>query len=482
MIPINKFPYTDFHEINLNWVIERIQEMYTIIDEKITTALAPLISDINNIKSRVSVNESNIREIFTRITNVEVSINNINNTLNTYANNFSEIDNVLAAFNEHFINIDTSIESLENITTEHTNNIIDIYNRIADIDPTGSLYVDATNFDTTTRSVSRLEDIMQFSITGGNTSDVIYMQPDLIPGTTDSYYPRVTMTFNAQTNKIELPTELTTGDYPLIIRGTYATNVNVNAEINIYDPLEYSITGKNFDIDGRDDTAIILMCIWSMHHVDGDYENIYDQTSGRTINGMPFDNFGNLVTDWIQTNRTFDPSLTLYVYSFNKEGDLLSYQDITNIDRYDNITIPANTYSIWFGFYVPDFMGVKNINNISIGYYGHAGCYKIGSTGPITEHIVKFESEDSTQYYRASINGIKPLTQFESVDMFTGDVYQVDTLEYTMNLNMTFNDLAAETDYIPSLPYKDTGYSNASIKYNKVSLLINSLDSNNTRY
>lgn len=482
MIPINKFPYTDFHEINLNWVIERIQEMYSIIDDKIHEALTPLISDINDLKSRVTVNESNIRELFTRVTNTEVSINNINTTLNTYANNFTEIDNTLSAFNDHFNNIDTDIGNLENITNEHNYEIIDIYNRIRNLDPTGSLYVDATDFDTTTRSVSRLEDILQFSITGGGTSDVIYIQPDLIPGTSDSYYPRVTMTFNAQTDKIELPAELTTGDYPLILRGTYATNVNVDAEINIYDPLEYTINGKNFDIDGRDDTAIILMCVWSMHHVDNDYENIYDQTVGRNINGMPFDNFGRLVTDWVQTNRVFDPALTLYLYSFNKEGDLLSYQNITNIDRYDNITIPANTYSIWFGFYVPDFMGTKNINNISIGYYGLAGCYKIGANGPITEHVVKFESESATQYYRASINGIKPLTQFETVDMFTGDVYQVDTLEYSMNLNMSLNDLAAETEYTPSLPYKLTGYSNASIKYNKVSLLINGLDANNVEY
>lgn len=481
-IPISKYPYTDFHEINLDWVIERIQEMYSIIDQKIADALEPVNTDIAAIKARLDTVETDITGLNETVSNHTGQIEQISTSIQNIGNTVGQILGDVSALNTAVDDINENITSINATLSVHTDDIADIYDKISGLDPAGSLYVDATNFDTIERSVSRLEDILQFEIEGGNSTDRIYMQPDLIPGTQTGYYPRVTMTFNPETDKIELPAELTTGDYPLILRGTYATNVDVNAELYIGDPLEYSISGAEFNIEGRDQNAIILMCLWSAHHNSAGYENEFNQTPGRTFLSMPYDNFGDVTTSWIQYNQQLF-GLNLWVYCFNKSGDLLSYQDITNIDYQNTFNIPADTYSIWLGFYAPNYLARENINGLSLGYNGLAGCLEITSNGPVTEHIVKFESEDDTQYYIASVSGIKGLDYPNNkIDMFTGDVYSSGYYQYTCSLNMSFNDLDPETNYTPSLPYKSAGYREANIKYNKVSLLINGLDANNVRY
>ena len=153
------------------------------------------------------------------------------------------------------------------------------------------------------------------------------------------------------------------------------------------------------------------------------------------------------------------------------------------VDYQNDFTIPDNTYSIWLGLYAPEYLSRENINGLSLGYDGHAGCLKITADGPVTEHVVKFESDTDTQYYIASVNGIKILDYpMDKIDMFTGEVYSAGYYQYTCSLNMNFNDLDAETNYTPSLPYKSAGYYEANLKYNKVSLLINGLDANNVRY
>lgn len=485
MIPISRFPYTDLHEINLNWVIERIQEMYTIIDQKIIEALAPVIADVNEVKGRVTVNENNISQLFTRMTRAEDNINDINNSINTFTENIRQINGVLGAFNQHFVNVDESIENLETVTGTHTAEISDIYNKIADIDPESSLVVDASNFDTEEKTISILEDILKFELTGGNKTDIYYLQPDLIPNTQAGYYPRVTMSFNPNTDKVELPTELTAGDYPLILRGTYATNVNKNAEIYINDPLEYHIDGKKFVIDGADENAVILMCLWSMHHSDNNIENLYNDNNVNALKGIPvYELNGDYVFGPLYQNSAHvsDYGINEYIYCFDKAGNLLSYGLIGDDARIDYVTIPHNTYSIWVGINVPTYTE-KDINTLSFMHNANgAGAYILTNEGYMTMHVVDFLTSSALSRYSATYEGIMGLHSTDKIDMITGKVYRGSYNVYDCTVNGSLNNLNPNLTYTPTLTFKDSGYLSANLKYNKVSLLINGLNANNTRY
>lgn len=486
-LPLHKYPYTDYHELNLDFILQEINNMYTTIDTKIHEVVDPVASDLEATKVRVTSLEELTSSLNTRLTTAEGNITNINNSINTIEGNINTINTYINTIYEDISSIFSSISTINDTLSTHTSEIADIYERIADIDPTGSLYVNADNFDTVTRTISTLKDELEFNIIGGfKSGDRIYLQPDLIPGSENTYYPRVTMDFDPITDKVALPSELTTGDFPLILRGTYATNVNVDGETFVGSGLEYNIEGKEFNIDGKDDTAIILMCIWCLHHNPNGYENIYEQNNTTFISGMPFYETANDV--YLQRFYQFNSILNLqgknvYMYCFNKAGELLDIKLINDIESGNTYEIPLTTYSIWYGIHVPNYLAKENINDLSLGFdYSESGCYIIDNGILKTEHIVKFESDNDIKYYKASYNGIKIFGSLDRLDMITGKVYRDNVNIYTCVLNMSLNDLDPETTYTPSLPYKATGYSEANINYNKISLLLNGLDSNNVRY
>lgn len=486
-LPLHKYPYTDYHEVNLDWVIEQINNLYTTIDTKIHEVVDPVVADLDATKVRVTNLETNLSALSdqveinsNRITNITSQIQGIGQTIGSILSDINVINGDITTINGN-------ISTISDTVSTHTSEIADIYERIADIDPTGSLYVHADNFDTTTKTVSILEDELEFNIIGGTKSaDRIYLQPDLIPGSENSYYPRVTMDFDPITDKVALPSELTTGDFPLILRGTYATNVNVDGETFVGSGLEYNIEGKEFNIDGKDDTAIILMCIWCLHHNANGYENIYEQNNTTFISGMPFyETAGDvLIQSFYQVNTTLNlQGKNVYMYCFNKAGELLDIKLINDIERDNTYQIPATTYSIWYGIHVPNYLANDNINDLSLAFASsYSGCYIVDNGVMKTEHVVKFTSNDDIKYYKAGYNGLKIFSPFERLDMITGKVYFNSTVRYTCALNMSLNDLEPETTYTPTLPYKATGYSEANINYNKISLLLNGLDSNNVRY
>lgn len=493
MIPINKFPYTDFHEINLNWVIERIQEMYTIIDQKITEALAPVIADIDEVKGRVTVNENNISQLFTRMTNAEININDINNSVETFTEDIRQINGALNAFNQHFINVDTSIEELETVTGTHTAQITDIYNKIADIDPESSLVVDATDFNIETKTASILDNVYDFYLKGNYRYETFTLYPDLIPGTQSGYYTRITMQSDAVTGKVKLPSELTTGTLPIIRRGTYATNVNKLAEVYNGDPLEYSINGDVFTVDGYDTNAIILMCIACLHRGANEYENITVDNGVEVVHGVPATSINSNYTRY--EGELYVPSerpiygLARYAYFFDISGNLLEFVDLDSETPTDTFHIPAGTYSIWYGIGTTDDHEVWTNNTFKVILPTLAGAYYVENNNFVSEHKVTFEyqssSTGSTYYQKATkTGGIYGLALDDTINMFTGDIerggYPLPSLKF--NATNVLPRLEPDLNYTVTLNNKESGYTEAVLKYNKIMVILNGLDANNTRY
>lgn len=484
-MPLYRYPYTDYSILNLDWVVERIQEMYSIIDTKISEAVTPIRTDLNALTVRVNNIDDLITGLTTRITTAENNITSINENIADVEINLESIERDLHELTENVDNMETTLNTLNTAVSTHTDEIADIYDKIAGIDPDSGLMVDASNFDTEDKTISILDDVLEFELTGSNKSDIYYLQPDLIPNTQAGYYPRVTMTFNPTTDKIELPTELTTGDYPLILRGTFATNVDINAELYINDPLEYHIEGKRFIIDGSDENAIILMCLWSMHHSHDNIENIYNDNNVNVLKGIPVYKLnGDYVFGQLFQNSAHlsDLGINEYIYCFDKAGNLLYYGLMGDDAQIDYVSIPDNTYSIWVGINVPTYTE-KDVNTLSFMHNAQgAGAYILTNTGYVTMHVVDFLTSSSMTRYTATYNDIMGLGSTDKIDMLTGKVYRGSYNLYDCTVNGSLNHLHPETPYTPTLTFKDTGYLSANLKYNKVSLLINGLDANNTSY
>lgn len=478
MIPINKFPYTDFHEINLNWVIERIQEMYAIIDEKITQALAPVIADVNELKGRVTTLETNYSSLSEQVTINSNRINNITSQIQGLASTISgvmgDIQELSSVVSDHTNDINDIKGDVDTINTE----IVDIYNKIAEIDPDTGLIIDADNFNIEEKTANILDPVYRFSLTGNTQDELFAIYPDPIPGTQTGFYPRVTMTQDQTTHKIKLPSELTTGDYPLIRRGTFATNVDVNAEIYTGDPLEYTIDGSTFKVDGYDSNAIILMNLACLHHKE-DFENVYLNEGYIEVKGMPQtvnNRYAGTVTRGTSTTVI---GLEPYVYFFDKDGNLLNY---AVLDATLGNAIPTGTYSIWYGIHTTGDHELWTNTTFAMYLPTCAGVYETTENGFYTYHVVEFTSPNAWYKYDAYKAGINGLFHYDTIDMLTGEVTRTGEHLTNFTVRSSLSRLEPDTTYSVTLPYNNSGYTAAKLKYNKVMVLLNNLDANNTRY
>lgn len=492
-IPISRFPYTSYHEINLDWVIERIQEMYTIIDQKIADAVDPInaqITIINNNLATLQDNFSALSEQVTinsnRITNITSQIQGIGQTLATILSNINTI-------NGNISDINTNINTINSTVSTHTEEIADIYNKIAEIDPDTGLIVDATNFNVEQRTASVLDPVYDFHLEGSLGPEQFVLYPDLIPGTQAGYYPRVTMQEDPVNHMVMLPSELTPDEqgmaYPTILRGTYATNVQKTGEPYSGDPLEYSINGEVFTVDGYDADAIILICIDCLHRGVTEYENVYINNGVEVVHGVPYTTVNSDYSCYegsiFKQNTPVTAGLKPWVYCFNVNGRLTGIVELTN----DNFTqIPANTYSLWYGIQTTAQHEAWTNTSFHIMRDTMAGSYYVSNSHYVTEHKVKFEYNDSqggavTNQIATKVDGIYGLGPQMTIDMFTGDVSIQGTVLPSQKFNIYngFKQLIPDKQYDVTL-IRGARYLDADLKYNKVMAIINGLDANNTRY
>lgn len=493
-MPLFKYPYTDYSILNLDWVVERIQEMYSIMDQKINEAVTPIRNDLNALTVSVDGLSTNL----TSLTNtVNTHTNNIEN-LYTRTNNMGQTIGTMlgdiTSINSDINTINSDINTISGTVNTHTSEIADIYEKIAEIDPDTGLMVDARNFNVEDKTASVLNTAFDFTLTGGNRYTDFPMYPDLIPGTTSGYYTRVTMQADAVTNKIKLPSELTTGTYPIIRRGTFATNVNVDAEIYSGDPIEYTINGSTFTVEGDDDNAIILMCIMCIRRYDNhSLENVYINDGVEVVKPMPY---STAITNHQYIEGAFNVDSHLpyglrpWIYFFDIDGNLLSYTIASN-DSSNPTRAPSGTYSVWYG--INTISSHEEWTNPTFKFYyaGLAGSYHINVDNElVTMHRVKFDANDApgvdnTRYQIIYKNGLYGLGSDEKVDMFTGDVSINGTIIPSRKYNVAndgFNRLVPDINYNVELKEKESGYLDADLYYNKIMAIINGLDANNTSY
>lgn len=110
---INKYPYTDFHELNLDWLLKNYQ---AIIDE------------INEINTWVAQHKIEYNEAIVRLTAVENEINTFEAQITAAfeqlrAQQQQQLDNAIASIN---FEVDTKLAQLE---TDVQNAINDIYSK-----------------------------------------------------------------------------------------------------------------------------------------------------------------------------------------------------------------------------------------------------------------------------------------------------------------------------------------------------------------
>lgn len=141
MIPTRKFPYTDFHDLNLDWLLERFNN-YDL--------------DLDDIRRRLTTLEEWKIVIDADIVNIHNDITNISDNAITYYVAFDDSASERTNFTLHKGSVDspalpitpaTALEFLEYVQGEEaetgTNNVnVVFYGRNTEVFYTGSYYID----------------------------------------------------------------------------------------------------------------------------------------------------------------------------------------------------------------------------------------------------------------------------------------------------------------------------------------------------
>lgn len=112
----HKYPYTNFHELNLDWILDKINEFDSKLKSWSETVeeLESHLAEIDSFESRLEAIESSIsdlNEIRTHLTNLDSEIDATNERINDLVTEFSLIDIKFDEVNRHINNLKDYVDN-----------------------------------------------------------------------------------------------------------------------------------------------------------------------------------------------------------------------------------------------------------------------------------------------------------------------------------------------------------------------------------
>lgn len=145
----HKYPYTDFHELNLDWFLAEFKKLIDELDAlkvRMTNAEADidtLQAQMTNVMQRITSLESDVTDIFEHLDNIDEVQARILTDLSEQLNRIISIEGDVSNIEINVDNINTSIESLDNAIglveeglSNLTSRVTDVESNISDINNT----------------------------------------------------------------------------------------------------------------------------------------------------------------------------------------------------------------------------------------------------------------------------------------------------------------------------------------------------------
>lgn len=150
MIPTYKYPFSDFHDLNLDYIIERFKyfeysitdlyEKHDALKERVRTTennITDLTERIRQneqqdfqLRVRVSTAENNITSLQSRMTAVEGNVTSLLSRMSTAEGQISSISSVVNNLDNRMNTAEDNIEDLQGSYTNLDRNVNTIYERI----------------------------------------------------------------------------------------------------------------------------------------------------------------------------------------------------------------------------------------------------------------------------------------------------------------------------------------------------------------
>lgn len=86
----NKYPYTDFHELNLDWILKEMKDLQAAMDGLLEKAIEEATKAAKEyVDEQLAVIESDFAELQRNFNALNTNVNNLNNAFNTFTANIN---------------------------------------------------------------------------------------------------------------------------------------------------------------------------------------------------------------------------------------------------------------------------------------------------------------------------------------------------------------------------------------------------------
>lgn len=135
--PTHSFPYTDFHDNNLDFLLSKYQAIVDDIDQ-LKSRVTSAESDITSLTTRMTAAEGNISSLSSRMSTAEGNISSLSSRMSTAEGNITSNTNNITSLTSRMSTAEGNISSLstrmttaEGNITSNTNNITSLTSRMS---------------------------------------------------------------------------------------------------------------------------------------------------------------------------------------------------------------------------------------------------------------------------------------------------------------------------------------------------------------